>query len=600
MRTFSVGGIIVLFILIQFLRSGEAMRTIDGDGSGYYAYLPAVFIYGTTDFSDVYAFEQSRRNLDYMAHYFHQEGDRLINKYYMGTALLLLPFFLLAWLYSAIIGLPLDGYNFLFQYSVSFAAALYAASGLIAGSKLLESFGIDKKSSTLTMILLLLATNLFHYTFIASSHSHVYSFAAISWFLLNARRFFTLGKKSNFRLMMLLLGLAILIRPVNALVILALPFLAGSWNTFVQKMRSLFNQPRLLASAVMSCLFIVGLQIFYNFLQSGRLIIYAYREEGFNWLNPAFASLLFSYRKGLFVYTPVLLLIFPGMILLYRKSTYWFYTSAGFLLILIYVFSSWWNWFYGSGFGMRVMVDYYSLLAVPLGMIIMWGHTKLKGYKWVILFLMPFVSLNLFQTYQYYHGIIHTDAMNKEKYWYVFLKTDASYRKVLGGFPEPVYNRVEPAPMMSFFTDMESLSALWTSNGIQMSDDAYSGQYLAELSQSNIYSPTLVLQNSRIRETYKELYVKANLMFRELEPDGASEALLVYATTDTAKTMLFYKTFRLKQLPDQRIHEWRSADFGFKVPAWTQNLDQVKIYVWNRQKGLFQMDDFEIEIYRLN
>ncbi len=89
-------------------------------------------------------------------------------------------------------------------------------------------------------------------------------------------------------------------------------------------------------------------------------------------------------------------------------------------------------------------------------------------------------------------------------------------------------------------------------------------------------------------------------MFRELEPDGASEALLVYAATDTAKTMLFYKTFRLKQLPDQRIHEWRSADFGFKVPAWTQNLDQVKIYVWNRQKGLFQMDDFEIEIYRLN
>jgi len=84
MRTILVGIIILIFISVQLMRGGAARYTIEGDGSGYYAYLTTVFVYKTTDFKDVYSFEKSWRGLDYMAHYFHTYGDKLINKYFFG------------------------------------------------------------------------------------------------------------------------------------------------------------------------------------------------------------------------------------------------------------------------------------------------------------------------------------------------------------------------------------------------------------------------------------------------------------------------------------------------------------------------------------
>jgi hypothetical protein len=599
MRTLIISGIVTIFILIQFFRGGEAARTIDGDGSGYYAYLTAVFIHGTTDFSEVFAFEKSRRSLDYMGHYFHQEDGHIFNKYYLGTALLMLPFFLLAMLYSFIIGMPVDGYNFLFQYAISLGAAVYAASGLIAGRKLLELFGISKKPALLTMVVILLGTNLFYYTFLHPSHSHVYSFAAVAWFLLYSRKFLESGSIRYFRIAMLLFGLVMLIRPTNGLVILIWPFLAGSFKVLMQRLGFLIKHPLTFFSGLLLFFLLFGLQPLYNYIQTGNFILYSYRNEGFVFNNPALLSFLFSYRKGFFVYTPLMLLIVPGLVLIYQRSKYSFGTFAGFLVLLFFVLSSWWNWFFGDSFGMRSLVDYYSLFAIPIGYIFVQIINRLKRILFVALLFMPFVFLNLFQTYQYYAGIIHPDSMTKDKYWYVFLKSDKTYRNVLGSFPEPVYSGMDETPMFHYFNDMEGPSNLWTSNGVQPSQAAFSGRYLSEMSQSNIYSPTLILEGEQLIHTPKELYVHVNLMFRELEPNAALDALMVYAATDVDNQMIFYKTFRLKQMPDSRMHQWRNSTFGFKVPAWNGNLKQVKIYVWNLKKGLFQLDDFEVTLHNL-
>lgn len=597
MRSFVTSGIILVFILIQFLRAGEAVRTIDGDGSGYYAYLPAVFVYGTTDFSDVYQAEKGRHSLDYMAHYFHEEDGKLYNKYYLGTALMLLPFFLLAMLYSFIIGMPVDGYTILFQYAVSLAAALYAAAGIFAGRKLLESFGIKRDISLLAMLAVLFGTNLFHYSFLAPSHSHVYSFTAISLFLLSARRYFLNGNFASFRWAMVYLALVVLIRPGNGMVVLLLPFLAESTTVLWEKIKLILSKPMVLASGIALFILIAGLQPLYNFIQTGSLILYSYRDEGFVFNNPAFLSFLFSYRKGFFVYTPLMLLIVPGMVLFFQRSKFMFFSFLSFLLLLIFVLSSWWNWFFGDSFGMRAMVDYYSLLAIPIGLLLAQLFTLVKNIKWLYLLLFPFVLLNLFQTYQYYQGIIHPDSMTKEKYWYVFLKTAPAYRNVLGAFPEPVFRGMDETPLLSYFNDMESPSNLWTSNGVQESKESYSGHYLSEMSQSNIYSPTLVLEGSQLIETTKEVYVSVSLMFRELDWNAALQSVLVYAAENESNETVFYKTFKLKQMPDDIVDDWRNATFGFKVPAWNEALHQLKVYVWNQEQGLFQLDDFDIAFY---
>jgi hypothetical protein len=596
MRTFITGGIIVVFIFMQLVRGGDSRRIIDGDGSGYYAYLPAVFIHGTTDFTPVFELEKSRRGLDYMGHYFHQLGEKKINKYYLGTALLMLPFFLLAWIYSFITGMPPDGYNILFQYSIALGASIYAAIGLIATKKLIELFDVGKAISLISVILVLFGTNLFYYTFLHPSHSHVYSFAAISVFLLFARRYILYEKINDFRLAMLFFGLIVLIRPTNAIVFLSLPFLSGSSAVFTDRVKKLFKTPKKLILGLLLFFGVFSIQLIFNFIQTGNLLLWSYRNEGFHFNDPAILSFLFSYRKGFFVYTPLMLLIVPGMILFFHRSKFSFYTYFSFILILIYMLSSWWNWFFGDSFGMRAMVDFYPLLAIPLALII----KQFSASRWkriiISLFLIPAVALNLFQAYQYYAGIIHPDSMTKEKYWYVFLKADPSYRGILGSFPEPIFSGFNESLSINYFNDMEGPSNLWTSNGVQTSKESFSGRYLAEMSQSNIYSPTLVLMNENLIKTESELYVTVNLMYRELEKNATSDALLVYAATDKNSELSFYKTFRIKQMPDDKTLVWRNGSFGFKVPAWDSNLTQVKVYVWNIQKTVFQMDDFEVNI----
>lgn len=594
MRTFIVSGIILIFIGIQLLQQGRALRTIDGDGSGYYAYLVATLIYKTTDFTPVFEAEKARRSLDYTGHYFHQVGNKMANKYFLGTAVLMFPFFMLALFYSFITGMPIDGYNILFQYAISLGAAFYLAIGILASIRFLTLFNIDKKHSIRAALMLLLGTNLFFYAFLHPSHSHVYSFAAIAVFLLFSRSYFLFGNNKDFYFAAIAFGIITLIRPTNALILFSLPFVAGNIDTAKSAFQNIVSKRKTLVIGALISLLILALQPLYNLIQTGQLNLWSYRNEGFNFGQPAILSFLFSYRKGLFVYTPFLLLLFPAIIFMYKQSKYLFFTLTLFVLLLIYVLSSWWNWYFGDSFGMRAMIEFYPLIIVPVAMFISWLMKRLFGKILLAAFVISTIALNLLQTYQYKHAIIHPDSMTKEKYWHVFLKTDAQYRNIFGGSPEPIFADLDENSAEQYLNRMEQHSNFWTSNGIQESEHAYSGKFLAELSQSNIYSPTLVLMGENLKHTKNDIYVTVRLMYRELEINSALEALLVYAATGKDNELSFYKTFRLKQMPDNIINDWRHATFGFVAPAWDTDLLQIKVYVWNTQKTQFQIDDFEV------
>ena len=130
--------LLISFIITNFVGpKANRKHIIDGDGSGLYAYLPAIIIHKTVDFTPVFEFEKLRRAPDYMGHYFHSYEEILINKFGCGTALLQLPFFLIAYLLSILTGLEADGYNIFFQYSVALSAIFWAFLGLIYFQKTL-------------------------------------------------------------------------------------------------------------------------------------------------------------------------------------------------------------------------------------------------------------------------------------------------------------------------------------------------------------------------------------------------------------------------------------------------------------------------------
>lgn len=396
-------------------------KIVKVDGNGYYAYLPAIFIYHDLHFG---FFEEiaSRDGYENMRYEYRYVTDgKVINKYYAGTALALAPFFLIAHSVSSILGLPADGYSSVYLIFINLAAVFYLLAGCYFIGRLLATYSIPGPSVNWTLILIVFGTNLFYYTAYEPSMSHVYSFGFISIFLYFARRLFLSGKKGYAAVCMLVLGVITLIRPVNAMIVLASPFLAGSWLVFSRQFLSIFKDLRLVLSSFILFLLPVSLQFILYKLQTGHWWVYSYGNEGFDFTRPHIIEILFSYRKGLFIYTPIL---FVSMIIggyyMAKESLYSIFSWVAFFLMMTYVLSSWEQWYYGGSFSGRVYVEYLPLFAVMLG----YAFKGIRDLRMQIAFRVLMVLLLvacIIQTYQYYIADIHWSDMDKEKYWEVFM-----------------------------------------------------------------------------------------------------------------------------------------------------------------------------------
>ena len=158
-------------------------------------------------------------------------------------------------------------------------------------------------------------------------------------------------------------------------------------------------------------------------IQTGEFFIYTYEGEGFNFFKPAIFEILFSYKKGLFLYTPLLLISLFGLRSMYSRGKFEFYSLILFLGFLTYVLSSWWSWWYGGSFSSRVYMDYLSLFAILLGLAIQSISVNLVRKAYIGL-VMALVIVCQIQTFQYRYYYIHWSEMTKEKYWDVFLRVD--------------------------------------------------------------------------------------------------------------------------------------------------------------------------------
>ena len=397
---------------------------IEADAKGYYAYLPAVFIYKDLNFGFFEHIEKEKyyaENLYYDYRYV-SEGDT-INKYYCGTALAELPFFLIAHFLSYLTNAETDGYSKLYPILINIAALFYLLIGLLFLNAALKTYNLSARSRALTLFAAVFGTNLFYYTIGEPGLSHIFSFAFTSMFFFYARQYFSSYEKKHILRLAVILGIIILIRPINGMVIFILPFAAGSYETLKEGFRKLlFGKPYLLYSFI-CFLAIISIQLIIYKISTGSFFVYSYGQEGFNFLSPHLFDILFSYKKGLFLYTPLLLLSFTGGYFLWKNSHYSFFTWFGFFLVITYFLSSWWMWYYGGSFSSRVYVEYIPFFMVLLGISI--DNIKPKPYTYLYIFTISLlIMVCQIQTYQYRYYEIHWSEMTKEKYWSVFMRID--------------------------------------------------------------------------------------------------------------------------------------------------------------------------------
>jgi hypothetical protein len=391
------------------------------DVFGYYSYLPAMFLNDGQ---------------------FQWSGDRQVfveispigvhcSKYTYGMSILYAPFFAIGYLVAVSRGEIPDGFSEPFATSVRWGCIIYVIVGLIHLRNFLR-FYFSEKITALTLFAVMFGTMLFLYTFMQSELTHAYLFALFSAFLYYTKKWHDAPRWPWLAGVALTGGLSVLIRPIEIYIFFFFLFWnVRSWKDFRDKARYLAGRwPQMFVMA----LIIVALwipQFIYWKKYAGSYFYFSYGRERFFWLDPQIMNILFSYRKGWITYTPLVVLAFTGFFFVKKDFPIPRWPFIFVTALTIYVFSCWWAWDYGGGFGNRAFCQQIAYLSVPMAFFFRYMFADkrtfmLKGWCALLsaVFLFSCVWLNIGQSLQFHQALhkIHPYAMNKKVYWDVMRK----------------------------------------------------------------------------------------------------------------------------------------------------------------------------------
>lgn len=387
------------------------------DVDQYYSYLHALFIKHNITFSN---------NIhDYWL--ISTPTNHFVPKVTYGVSIFYVPFFLLAKLFS---NSQSTGYEPIFAWCIHYGCIIYILIGLIYTKKILSKYFQDNIIA-ISLVVFYFGTNIFYYTVSESESVHGILFFLVSIFTYYTISFFETSNKKYFYVALFSLGFISLIRPTE-IILLFIPIFLGTIS-LKEKIRLVMRLRWYLLLAVLLFLIPIFPQLLFWKIQSGQWFFFSYGGgERFFWQDPQILNILFSFRKGWFVYTPLFLFVVLGFITLYRKNKALFFPIFLYLIVNIYLISCWWDWTFGGSFGMRALIHTYSLLIIPFTYFIQWLWKQRLFFKTSISFILLFlIILNVFQSNLYKHHIIHYDGMTKEAYYFTFLKRNYSNEELM-------------------------------------------------------------------------------------------------------------------------------------------------------------------------
>jgi len=219
-----------------------------------------------------------------------------------------------------------------------------------------------------------------------------------------------MGKKElNPYLLGFLLFSAFFCRPTTAIFIFSVMI-----YLFV-KNRSAFLKSASIVFPCLAALLLFSLKVYHNVYPGNYDFTFSgYGHTGFNWM--AFYGHLFSPSRGLFVFSPFLVLSFVGIIVffkkIYKNLLFWI-MLMGFILHL-YLLSTWGMWWGGGGFGYRLLTDSYPYLVLITIIVFQCFLTvKTRYRRWGL--ISVFAMLGVFSVYVHsYQGLynIYTERWN--------------------------------------------------------------------------------------------------------------------------------------------------------------------------------------------
>lgn len=597
--------LIAAIIVFRFLYPPFSILT--WDVFGYYLYLPATFIHGDPALRDPawlqQVFEQYQPSSTLYQIYPLHEGGNVI-KYSSGMALLNLPAFLIAHAICLFTGINADGFTTPYQFAWTISGLLYTAAGLWIMRKVLLKFFNDRITSLL-LILLVLGTNYFQLTAFDGYITHNYLFTLFAFILWFTIKWHEKPAMSTAIALGISIGLAVLTRP-NEMVIMLIPLL---WNVFnrisLQEKFRLISKNYLQISATGAVIVIIGsVQLIYWKYTTGNWIFYSYNNagEGFDFSHPYLLQVLFSFRKGWFVYTPLMLFTVAGFYFLWKSKREVFWPSFLYFIINLYIVSSWTCWWYAGGsYSQRALLSSYAVLLLPLGYLIDFVNSKSKTIRYsfaVVLGLL--VLLNLFQTWQWVHGIIDRTRMSRNYYFAVFAKTSVSEddRKLLlverstEQFQElknePDYNK---RTLAKFDFEGENYKARPLSK-----DTVHSGNAALRMDKDHQYSPGFETTFLKLT-THDHAWLRAGVWVYPLHDVEPRMASIVITAEHNGEAYAYNAIGIDNEKYHIKKNQWNYISLDYLTPEVRSGDDKIKAYFWLQGDKPLLIDDMVIEVF---
>lgn len=513
-------------------------------------------------------------------------------KYYIGTAVMFLPFFGAASLYSYIFNYPVDGYSLPFPVFISLGTLFYLLLGLYFLSRFLRFWQLPEWIICTVLITVSLGT-VGYYTVIAPGWSHIPAFFLVSLILFQIMKLYANFNSKSLIILIASSSFLFFVRPTDIMVLILFPFFGGNWKNFMELMKTIFLRPGAILIGVIIALIPLACQLAIYKVSTGNFIIWSYKSEGFDFLNPQIFNVLFSYSKGLFVYTPLSLIALFGLIPLFRRYRF---LCAGIILYLavnIWMLSSWWCWNYGCTFGTRAFIALYPIFFLLLAFLLRL-NVIIRALTIVLIAFFSFVSV--FQMVQAEKGILDLDFKTEKKgFWHTFLRLDRGYSGqwflyLTDETPQNVLNKV------TYFNDLEQVDTTWLNNQNISKNEAYSGQYSSCVSQDQWYSIGKKINWESVPYD-KNVLIRVTAWY--LIPVKGSKAYFSVHFT-AGETSLFFNAFDLDSYTE-KFGQWEKNVFELYMPKLSPNDEkipgkQISFFLFNNSPIKCYIDDIRIEL----
>jgi len=599
-KSFSLAALIVICGFVFFYRITHVTdKEISWDILGYYLYLPATFIYDQPMLNDVAWLQQINAEKDLTGTLYqvstNDEGEPMYF-FLMGMSILFLPFFLVGHLLAGPLGYPADGFSEPYQYLLVIGGILYTIIGLIYLRKNLRCF-FSEKISALIMIIIVFGTNYIHHNTLKNLETVNMLFMLVNIILWNTIKWHENYKIKNLLAIGIGITITTLVKPSEIFVIL-LPVLwnVTSWKSFKEKL-ILFWSKRKSILIVIGVSFLVALpQLAYWYFKTGHILYDSYKNPGvgLDVFSPHIIKVLFSYRKGWFLYTPVMIFSLIGFYFMFKENKRIFLATISYFLISFYIIASWTEWWYGAAFSGRPMISLYPILAISFGYFLLYMKGKSRFLKIVFgAFVILFIFLNQFQWWQFKHYILDPYRTTKAYYWSTFLKTSVTEKEK------------ESLLIYRDFTGKMELTNAGDYMKFVIVDDQFEdtgrNNILSEDS-SSFYRFTENQEFYLIFESpYRELtqkdhaWVRSGLDIRF--PEGFEGPFPCFVMTMERKEGS-YRYFAPEVKPDSAYDQWKRIDLEYLTPEIRNTHDRFKCYIWKRGKDSFDIDNVKVELFK--